>query len=55
MWLVSLVQAYGDDYTRMARDRKLNVWQKTPGEIRRMVAKAGGVAKLRAQKMDVDA
>jgi hypothetical protein len=29
-------------------DRRLNVWQKTPGELKRMVAKAGGAAKLRA-------
>lgn len=55
VWLASLVQTYGDDYARMSRDRKLNVWQKTPGEIRRMIAKAGGVSKLRAQQMDVDA
>jgi nucleolar protein 16 len=27
-------------------DRRLNVWQKTPGELKRMVRKAGGVAKL---------
>jgi nucleolar protein 16 len=30
----------------MSRDRKLNVWQKTPGEIKRMVRKAGGVERL---------
>jgi len=30
----------------MSRDRSLNVWQKTPGEIKRMVKKAGGVEKL---------
>ncbi|TXT10757.1 hypothetical protein VHUM_02262 [Vanrija humicola] len=48
MWLVSSVQKHGDDYEAMARDRKLNVWQKTPGELKRMVRKAGGVAKLLA-------
>jgi nucleolar protein 16 len=32
-WLRSLVEKYGDDVARMARDRKLNVWQKTEGEI----------------------
>jgi nucleolar protein 16 len=53
VWLADLVRAHGDDYTAMARDRKLNIWQKTPGEIRRMVKKAGGVAALRG--MDVDA
>ncbi|KAL1409054.1 Nucleolar protein 16 [Vanrija albida] len=47
-WLVNSVQKHGDDYDAMARDRKLNVWQKTPGELKRMVKKAGGVAKLLA-------
>lgn len=55
MWLVQLVKKHGDDWDKMARDRKLNVWQKTPGEIRRMVRKAGGVEKLAAEEMDVDA
>ncbi|KAG8964368.1 Nucleolar protein 16 [Tulasnella sp. 419] len=35
VWLRSLVQAHGDDLNQMARDRRLNVWQKTAGEIRR--------------------
>ncbi|GAA5831574.1 hypothetical protein JCM11251_000754 [Rhodosporidiobolus azoricus] len=48
-WLVSLVAKYGDDISKMARDRKANVWQKTPGELKRMIAKAGGVEKLQAQ------
>ncbi|WWC63082.1 uncharacterized protein I303_105681 [Kwoniella dejecticola CBS 10117] len=48
-WLKSLVRKYDDDYESMARDRKLNVWQKTQGEIKRMVKKAGGVDRLRAQ------
>jgi nucleolar protein 16 len=47
-WLVSSVQKHGDDYEAMAKDRKLNVWQKTPGELKRMVRKAGGVQKLLA-------
>lgn len=34
-WLVSLVAKYGDDVESMARDRKVNVWQKTVGEIKR--------------------
>ncbi|WWC71764.1 nucleolar protein 16 [Kwoniella pini CBS 10737] len=46
-WLSSLVQKYNDDYESMARDRKLNVWQKTQGEIKRMIKKAGGIEKLR--------
>jgi len=34
-WLVDLVRKHGDDLTAMARDRKGNVWQKTPGELKR--------------------
>ncbi|GAA5898426.1 Nop16p [Sporobolomyces salmoneus] len=47
-WLVSLVEKYDEDIAKMARDRKANVWQKTPGELRRMINKAGGFEKLRA-------
>ncbi|GAA5947704.1 hypothetical protein JCM3765_001043 [Sporobolomyces pararoseus] len=47
-WLVSLVEKYDTDIEKMARDRKANVWQKTPGELRRMINKAGGFEKLRA-------
>jgi nucleolar protein 16 len=32
----------------MARDKKRNVWQKTEGEIRRMIKKAGGRGRLMA-------
>ncbi|OWZ56056.1 nucleolar protein 16 [Cryptococcus neoformans] len=46
-WLQQLVDKYGDDTERMARDPKLNVWQKTDGEIKRMIKKAGGVQMLR--------
>lgn len=46
-WLQQLVDKYGDDNEKMARDRKLNVWQKTEGEIKRMIKKAGGVQLLR--------
>ena len=35
-WLTQLVIKYGDDKASMARDAKLNVWQKTSGEIGRM-------------------
>ncbi|GAA6003958.1 Nop16p [Rhodotorula paludigena] len=45
-WLVQLVAKYGDDVNKMARDRKINTWQKTPGELKRMIAKAGGVDAL---------
>ncbi|GAA5872387.1 hypothetical protein JCM3774_004507 [Rhodotorula dairenensis] len=48
-WLVKLVEKYGDDVARMARDIKLNQWQKTPGELRKMIAKAGGVDTLKSK------
>jgi len=47
-WLRQLVQAHGDDTQSMSMDRKLNVWQKTPGELKKMLRKAGGVEKLRS-------
>lgn len=34
-WLLALVDKYGDDIAPMTRDRKLNPWQKTAGEIKR--------------------
>lgn len=46
-WLQHLVDKYDDDTESMAKDHKLNVWQKTEGEIKRMIKKAGGVAKLK--------
>jgi len=53
-WLHSLVQKHGDDVPAMSADLKLNVWQKTNGEIRRMIKKAGGVEKLRKEAGDMD-
>lgn len=55
-WLHHLVQKHGDDAEAMAADLKLNVWQKTQGEIKRMIKKAGGVEKLQRQAggMDLD-
>ncbi len=41
-WLADLVAKYGEDTEGMARDRKLNIWQKTEGEIKRAIRKAGG-------------
>lgn len=32
---MSMIEKYGDDVDKMARDRKVNVWQKTAGEIKR--------------------
>ncbi|SAM72784.1 related to NOP16-nucleolar protein involved in 60S ribosomal subunit biogenesis [Ustilago bromivora] len=46
-WLRDLVQKYAEDTERMARDRGLNVWQKTEGEIKRAIKKAGGFEALR--------
>lgn len=43
-WLADLVAKYDSDTEAMARDRTLNVWQKTPGEIKRAIKKAGGLA-----------
>ncbi|KAG0705365.1 ribosome biogenesis protein Nop16 [Suillus ampliporus] len=42
-YLARLVQKYGDNYESMARDRRLNPEQKTVGELKRAVGKAGGV------------
>jgi len=47
-WLKTLVMAYGSDTEAMSKDLKRNIWQKTPGELRRALQKAGGVAKLGA-------
>lgn len=43
-WLADLVAKYGDDTEAMVKDRRLNVWQKTQGEIKRAIKKAGGFA-----------
>lgn len=47
-WLVDLVTKYGDDTESMAKDRRLNLWQKTEGEIKRAIKKAGGLEALRS-------
>ncbi|QRV89582.1 ribosome biogenesis protein Nop16 [Ceratobasidium sp. AG-Ba] len=46
VWLKELVAAHGRDITAMAHDLKRNVWQRTPGELRRAIKKAGGFEKL---------
>lgn len=38
-WAERLVSQYGDDYGRMARDRKLNPMQQTEADIRKRVLK----------------
>lgn len=43
-WISRLVQAYGDNYVKMSRDRKLNPMQQTAADIGRRVSiwKAAG-------------
>lgn len=41
-WLVDLLEKYGEDYQGMSKDKHLNLLQKTEGEIKRSVKKAGG-------------
>lgn len=44
-WIQRLVQAHGDNFVKMSRDRKLNPMQQTAADIGRRVAKwraAGG-------------
>jgi len=45
-WIERLVGKWGEDFEKMARDRKLNPMQQTPADIRRRVGKwkaKGGV------------
>jgi nucleolar protein 16 len=34
-WLYQMINKYGSDVEAMSKDRSINVWQKTPGEIRK--------------------
>ena len=45
-YLSRLVERHGEDVEAMARDRKLNPEQRTTGELRRLMKKAGGLEKL---------
>lgn len=38
-WIESLIAKHGRDFKKMARDRKLNPFQQTEGDIRRRVMK----------------
>ena len=40
-YLKKLVEGYGEDVERMAKDRKLNPEQRTVGELRRALGRAG--------------
>ncbi|KAI6019679.1 ribosome biogenesis protein Nop16 [Pisolithus orientalis] len=46
MYMARLAKKYGDDYEKMARDRRLNPEQRTVGQLKRAVGKAGGIAEL---------
>lgn len=46
MYLVRLVERYGEEVEKMARDRRLNPEQRTVGELRRGIRRAGGVEAL---------
>ncbi|KAK7693330.1 hypothetical protein QCA50_002898 [Cerrena zonata] len=45
--LKNLVVKYGEDVDAMARDRRLNADQRTAGELRRAIRKAGGFAAIK--------
>jgi nucleolar protein 16 len=38
-WIQDLVEKYGDDFGKMARDTKLNIYQQSEGDIKRRVKK----------------
>ena len=46
-WLLSIVRKHGDDVDAMFMDRKLNELQKTKGEIRKRLQRAGGIEKIK--------
>ena len=37
-WITRLLDKYGEDYSRMVRDRKLNPYQQGQGDLRRRVS-----------------
>ncbi|TIB31947.1 hypothetical protein E3P84_02738 [Wallemia ichthyophaga] len=41
-WLINIVKKHGRDLDEACKDLKLNVWQKTKGELSRAVKRAGG-------------
>ncbi|KZS99164.1 hypothetical protein SISNIDRAFT_448026 [Sistotremastrum niveocremeum HHB9708] len=45
--LRELVKAHGEDVEAMARDRRRNSWQRTAGQLKAAIRKAGGFDKLR--------
>ena len=43
-WIAKLVEKYGDDTAKMARDKKLNPMQQTAGDLKRRIKKWKGAA-----------
>ena len=50
-YLTGLVGRHGEDVEAMARDRKLNPDQRTVGELRRLVTKAGGFENVLGERL----
>jgi len=50
LYLARLIQKHGEDVESMARDRRLNPEQRTVGELRRGIRRAGGVIVLQGMK-----
>jgi len=48
LYLARLIQKHGEDVESMARDRRVNPEQRTAGELRRGIRRAGGVIVLQA-------
>jgi nucleolar protein 16 len=49
IFLQKLISKHGWDVAAMTRDRRFNPDQRTEGELRRAIKKAGGFEKLGAQ------
>ena len=41
-WIEALVGKWGEDFRGMVRDRKLNPWQQSEGDLRRRVGRWRG-------------
>ncbi|KAI5840500.1 ribosome biogenesis protein Nop16-domain-containing protein [Morchella snyderi] len=54
-WVEVLVKKYGKDYSKMARDRKLNPFQQSAGELKRRVEKWEKSQKKAADAADASA
>lgn len=55
-WIESLIAKHGDDIKKMSKDRKLNPFQQTEGDIRRRISKwQDKYGKTAASEMEVEA